>query len=635
MADGNGGIKSAAGRNGWTADTATLALRIMATTDMHMHVLPYNYLADKPSTRLGLARTASLIEARRSEVANSLLLDNGDFLQGNPLGDYIAEVRGVSSRSPHPAIAAMNAMGYDAGTLGNHDFTFGTGFLRRVLNGAAFPVTVANLMPRSGPGFSPWLMLERKLVDGYGTAYPIRIGVIGFAPPQTVDWDRNLGNELASEDILDSARRLLPRLRAAGADLIIALAHSGIGPIEPTPRIENAATALAALPEIDVIIAGHTHQVFPDPQFPPQPGADPLRGTLMGKPAVMAGFGGSHLGVIDLQLARSDEGSWRVADFTVAAEAVESKHLPLRRIYSTTIGAHRETLRHIRRRVGRTEAPLNSYFALIGQDPGLRLVAMAQRWHVRRMLRDTEWANLPILSAVAPFRAGGRGGPEYYTDVPVGALTLRNLADLYFYPNRICAIEVTGAQLSGWLERSAGIFQQMQPGLADQPLIDPDFPSYNFDVIDGLGWQVDLTRPRRFHPNGQLLDPETSRIRNLTHHGRPVADEDRFLLATNSYRLATCGLFGPLVGKNRVVLDDEAMTRDVLRRYVRRRRRVLPLDSQHWEFLPVDGASAIFETGPLAVKHLARLENTSDYKAECAGETEDGFIRIRLNLSRA
>ncbi|WP_299839524.1 bifunctional 2',3'-cyclic-nucleotide 2'-phosphodiesterase/3'-nucleotidase [uncultured Paracoccus sp.] len=635
MADGNGGIKSAAGRNGWTADTATLALRIMATTDMHMHVLPYNYLADKPSTRLGLARTASLIEARRSEVANSLLLDNGDFLQGNPLGDYIAEVRGVSSRSPHPAIAAMNAMGYDAGTLGNHDFTFGTGFLRRVLNGAAFPVTVANLMPRSGPGFSPWLMLERKLVDGYGTAYPIRIGVIGFAPPQTVDWDRNLGNELASEDILDSARRLLPRLRAAGADLIIALAHSGIGPIEPTPRIENAATALAALPEIDVIIAGHTHQVFPDPQFPPQPGADPLRGTLMGKPAVMAGFGGSHLGVIDLQLARSDEGSWRVADFTVAAEAVESKHLPLRRIYSTTIGAHRETLRHIRRRVGRTEAPLNSYFALIGQDPGLRLVAMAQRWHVRRMLRDTEWANLPILSAVAPFRAGGRGGPEYYTDVPIGALTLRNLADLYFYPNRICAIEVTGAQLSGWLERSAGIFQQMQPGLADQPLIDPDFPSYNFDVIDGLGWKVDLTRPRRFHPNGQLLDPETSRIRNLTHHGRPVADEDRFLLATNSYRLATCGLFGPLVGKNRVVLDDEAMTRDVLRRYVRRRRRVLPLDSQHWEFLPVDGASAIFETGPLAVKHLARLENTSDYKAECAGETEDGFIRIRLNLSRA
>lgn len=635
MADGNGGIKSATGRDGWSADTATLALRIMATTDMHMHVLPYNYLADKPSDRLGLARAASLIETRRAEVANSLLFDNGDFLQGNPLGDYIAEVRGVGPRSPHPAIAAMNAMGYDAGTLGNHDFSFGTGFLRRVLNAANFPITVANLTPRSGPRFAPWLMLDRKLVDAWGTAYPIRIGVIGFAPPQTVDWDRNLGDELASEDILDSARRLLPRLKAAGADLIIALAHSGIGPIKPTPRIENAATALAALPEIDAVIAGHTHQVFPDPGFPAQPGVDSLRGTLMGKPAVMAGFGGSHLGVIDLQLARCAEGNWRVADFTVLAEPVERKHMPLRRVYSTAINAHRETLRHIRRRVGRTEAPLNSYFALIGQDPGLRLVAMAQRWHVRRMLRDSEWANLPILSAVAPFRAGGRGGPDYYTDVPAGALTLRNLTDLYFYPNRICAIEVTGAQLNGWLERSAGIFRQVLPGKTDQPLIDPEFPSYNFDVIDGLSWRVDLTRPRRFHPNGQLLDAESSRIRNLTHHGRPVEDGDRFLLATNSYRLATCGLFGPLVGKNRVVLDDEAMTRDILRRYVRRRRRVHPPAASHWEFLPVEGASAIFETGPSAIKHLSGLTSGSDYGAECAGETAEGFIRIRLNLSRA
>ncbi|TRW96768.1 bifunctional 2',3'-cyclic-nucleotide 2'-phosphodiesterase/3'-nucleotidase [Paracoccus sp. M683] len=625
---------SAEGQPGWTTETVTLALRIMATTDMHMHVLPYNYLADKPSDRIGLARTASLIQLRRAEVANSLLFDNGDFLQGNPMGDYIAEVRGVNARSPHPAILAMNALGYDAGTLGNHDFTFGLGFLRRVLGAANFPLTLANLTPHAGRRLPPWVILDRRLRDSQGRLRNLRIGVIGFAPPQTVDWDRDLRHELGSEDVLASARRLLPQIKAAGADLIVALSHGGIGPIAPERRTENASTALAALPEIDVVIAGHTHQVFPSPAFAGIEGVDAERGTLMGKPAVMAGFGGSHLGVIDLRLERDGTKAWRVADFAVEAEQVNGKHRPLRKIYSPTLGAHRETLRHIRRRVGRTEAPLNSYFALIGQDPGLRLVAMAQRWHVRRMLRGTEWDGLPILSAVAPFRAGGRGGPDHYTDVPAGALTLRSLSDLYFYPNRICAIETDGAQLRGWLERSASIFCQMQPGLADQPLINPDFPSYNFDVIDGLTWQIDLTRPSRYHPTGQLLAPDSSRIRNLTHHDRRVGDGDRFLLATNSYRLATCGLFGPLIGQNRVVLDDETMTRDVLRRYVRRRRRVEPTTSRHWNFLPIKGASAIFETGPSAVKHLTRLAEAGDYHMECAGETDDGFIRIRLDLSR-
>ena len=627
-------MTTATSPQGWVSDTTTLTLRIMSTTDTHMHVLPYNYLADKPSDRIGLSRTAALIEARRAETPNSLLLDNGDFLQGNPLGEYIAEVRGVSSRSPHPAITAMNALGYDAATLGNHDFNFGLGFLRRVLASAQFPFTVANLTPRLGPGFAPWLVLDRDLCDARGLRHPIRIGIIGFAPPQTVDWDRTLRDELHSEDILASARHVLPQVKAAGADLIIALSHNGIGPITPQGPADQASTALAALPDIDVVIAGHTHEVFPAPGFPEMPGVDGQRGTLMGKPAVMAGFGGSHLGLIDLDLRRGTDGKWQITDFTVAAEQIGRKHQPVKRVYSATLAPHRETLRHIRRRVGRTEGPLNSYFALIGQDPGLRLVAMAQRWHVRRMLRNTEWDGLPILSAVAPFRAGGRGGPDCYTDVPAGTLTMRSLADLYFYPNRICAIETTGAQIRGWLERSASIFRQLSPGQSDQPLIEPDFPSYNFDVIDGLGWQIDLNAPRRYDPTGRLINPEASRIRDLSHHGRAVGDADRFLLATNSYRLATCGLFGPLVGDNRIVLDDESMTRDVLRRYVRRRRRVRPSDSQQWGFTPVEGASAIFETGPSAMRYLERIGDSSGYHLEWAGQTEDGFIRIRLDFSR-
>lgn len=269
-----------------------LSLRILATTDMHMHVLPYNYLTDRPCNRVGLARTASQIALRRAEAPNSLLLDNGDFLQGSPLGDFVAGLDGSAPRQPHPAIAAMNALRYDAATLGNHDFNFGLPFLRRALAQAEFPFVAANLHMRRGPELRPYVILTRDFLDRAGRPVSLRIGIAGFLPPQTAEWDRDLAAHIACGDIVESARAILPRMRAEGAELVIALAHSGIGPARHSPRMEHAATALAALEGIDVVIAGHSHQVFPGPQIAPAPGIDPARGTLAGKPAVMAGCQG-------------------------------------------------------------------------------------------------------------------------------------------------------------------------------------------------------------------------------------------------------------------------------------------------------------------------------------------------------
>ena len=605
---------------------AGIDLRIMATTDLHMHVLGYDYFANRPSARLGLSRTAAVIARERGGAGNSLLFDNGDFLQGSPMGDYLAAADEGGQRRPHPAIAAMNALDYDAATIGNHDFSFGMGFLRRTLDGAEFPFVATNLIPHKPLPSFPDILLPRKFRDRAGKTHLIQIGVLGFMPPQTIEWEPDLRAEIRVDDILTSARAGIARLRAAGADLIVALSHSGIGALDPGPMAENAATALAALPGIDVVIAGHTHRVFPAPDHPTGPGIDLQAGTLAGKPAVMPGFWGSHLGVIDLGLIRDGAG-WRVERFRCRAEPVET-HEDHPAVTTPALPAHIGTLRHFRRRVGRTELPLNSYFTLIGDDPGLRLVTMAQRWHVRRALRGTRWQDLPILSAAAPFRAGGRGGPDHYTDVPAGRLTLRSIVDLYHFPNRICAIRLSGSDVAEWLERSASLFRRVEPGRADQPLIDPEFPSYNFDIIDGLDWQIDLARPPRYAADGRLADSESRRIIGLSHRGRPLDPDQQFILVTNSYRMSDCGMFGPVVSGRPVLLDGTSRTREVLRRYIARRRVLAPEGGGGWRFAPLPGTSVLFETGPAAAPQLHRLKTP----VESMGLAANGFLQLRLHL---
>ena len=253
---------------------------------------------------------------------------------------------------------------------------------------------------------------------------------------------------------------------------------------------------------------------------------------------------------------------------------------------------------------------------------------MAQRWHVRRALRGTRWQDLPILSAAAPFRAGGRGGPDHYTDVPAGRLTLRSIVDLYHFPNRICALRLSGRDVTEWLERSASLFRRVEAGRADQPLIDPEFPSYNFDIIDGLDWQIDLTRPPRFAPDGHLADAQSHRVVGAVHRGRPLDPDQEFILVTNSYRLSDCGMFAPIVAGRPVLLDGTSRTREVLRRYIARRRVLAPEGGTGWCFAPLPGTSVLFETSPAAAPHLHRLHR----QVESVGMGANGFLQLRLHL---
>lgn len=294
-------------------------LRIMETTDIHVNLLPYDYYADKANDTLGLSRTASLIDAMRKEAANAMLIDNGDLLQGNPMGDYVAYEKGMKDGDLHPIMKGMNLLGYECSTLGNHEFNYGLSFMDKVLAGANFPFVCANLIrgttlatnPRDDKLYlKPYVILDKKIKDGAGAEQPIRIGVIGFVPPQIMVWDlKNLEGNVQTRDIVEAAKAWVPQIREEGADIIIALSHSGID-VRQGDKMENASFFVAGVEGIDAVFTGHQHLVFPGKKdFQALEGVDTETGTLQGKPAVMGGFWGSHMGLIDLLLERDGNGA--------------------------------------------------------------------------------------------------------------------------------------------------------------------------------------------------------------------------------------------------------------------------------------------------------------------------------------
>ncbi|CAN7456570.1 bifunctional 2',3'-cyclic-nucleotide 2'-phosphodiesterase/3'-nucleotidase [Ensifer adhaerens] len=619
-------------------------LRIMETTDLHVHVFPYDYYGDKPNDTVGLARTASIIDAIRAEATNSILVDNGDFLQGNPMGDYIAYQRGMKDGDLHPIVAAMNVLGYDCGTLGNHEFNYGLDFMFKVLNGANFPLVCANLTKgalaanaREDELFlKPYVILDRKVKDGSGQEHQIRIGLIGFVPPQIMTWDaKHLEGKANARDIVKAAEAWVPQMREEGADIVVALSHSGIGQEAYAENLENASVPLAAIEGIDAIVTGHSHLDFPGPKFDGVGGVDNKKGLISGKPGVMGGFWGSHLGLIDLLIER-EGGAWRVVNSTsearpiyrrvekkVVAEVADRKD-----VLAAAQKDHEATLAYVRTPVGKTSAPLYSYFALVADDPSVQIVSQAQTWYIKDMLKDTEHRDLPVLSAAAPFKAGGRGGADYYTDVPAGDIAIKNVADLYLYPNTVQAVVISGEQVRNWLEMSAGIFNEVKPGSVDAPLINDGFPSYNFDVIDGVTYQIDLSVPPKFDKDGNTINAASNRIKNLQFNGQAIDPAQKFVVATNNYRAGGGGNF-PDITADKVVFVAPDTNRDVVVRYIIGQGTINPSADANWTFVPLAGTSVTFDSGPKARQFLAQVKGVT---IEDAGDAAEGFARFRIKL---
>ncbi len=596
----------------------------MATSDLHMHILPFDYVNGTPSLTTGLARTAALIRTARAEAANALLFDNGDFLHGSPLGDQILRRFARAMHEPrgrHPIVAAMDRLGYDAVTLGNHDFDHGIEHLGKVLASAPFPVISSNLsiLPEGAsaglgpaPVAVPFAVIDREIEDEDGERHGLKVGLIGFLPPGSMETMRGSRFRAKVRDITGTARMMVPLLRGLGADLVIALAHSGIGAPEDTPGLENAVVPLAAVPGLDAIISGHAHQVFPAPAAGWPEGVDAETGRVHGVPVVAPGFWGSHLGIIDLALGRDPAtGRWQVR--AAASEArpisrrdpetgevlaeVEPDPVILRMLERL----HRSTMQTAREKVGETKRRLHSYFAAVAPSPALDLIHRAKLWYGERLVVGTPFADLPRIAATAPFKAGGLAGPGFYADVPPGDISLTALADLYLYPNDLIALKLTGAELVEWMERAASVFNRLEPDRPEQMLVAADTPIYGFETLAGIDYEIDLSEPARYAPGGGIVDADACRIRNPRLDGRPLLPGDEVLLLTNSFRAAGGGGY-PVAQGEQIALDPSVGMREIVIEYLATKGAYDADPLACWRFAGLGGVEARFITAPRAME---------------------------------
>ncbi|MBR9844089.1 MAG: bifunctional 2',3'-cyclic-nucleotide 2'-phosphodiesterase/3'-nucleotidase [Rhodobacteraceae bacterium] len=612
-------------------NTSEIDLTLFATSDVHGHLLSYDYFADRPADLPSLARIATLLTRERAKAANSLYFDNGDMLQGTAMADLFADLPNRESLT-HPSIVALNALAPDAASIGNHEFNLDLGDLADALSAARFPLLAANLHPtETAPAalsglWQDGVILDRDLTDTSGTSHRLRIGVFGVLPPQVVLWDHSrIGDALTSEDMLLAAARTIAALRTQGADLVIALAHTGIDISDARPGLENAGFHIAALPGVDAIVLGHTHLRFPAPDAPTHPAIDPAQGTLHGIPAILPAAAAGTLGRIDLRLARADD-RWQIT--TAQSHLLPTHDIPEDSALTALLApAHARTLTAIRRPIGTLSRPMHSFFAPLPGCDALRLVAEAQTAHLTPLFKDTPLADLPLLSAVAPQKAGGRAGPGHYTDVPAGPVALSHVTDLQFFPNDIAVLRLTGAQIADWLEMSAGFYCQITPHGGDQSLIDPAFPPYNCDTIYGLTYDIDLTQPPRHATDGSLLDPRHSRIRNLCLDGAPLAPDAECLLAVNTYRAGGGGYFPHATPAN-TIHEETTKIRDIVADHIARTGGAPGDWPDPWRFCPVPGAAGLFDTSPKAAAHIAARPGLS-----ALDPTETGFLRLRIDLS--
>jgi 2',3'-cyclic-nucleotide 2'-phosphodiesterase/3'-nucleotidase len=634
------------------ADGTRALIGVIETTDLHTNVMSYDYYKLAADSSLGLERAATLVKKARKEFPNSLLFDAGDTIQGTALADFQALVSPPPCDQEIAIYKAMDSLDYDAGTIGNHEFNYGLGYLSRSTGvtfdvagidkkkckGPEYPLVLSNVFSAKDgkPLFTPWRVITRTIKTANGGDATIHIGLLGFTPPAIMDWDRrNLEGKVTVMGVVEAAQKYVPEVRKAGADIVIAINHGGINSAPYSEHMENAGWYLAQVPAVDVVLLGHSHDIFPNPNDPKShyahmPDVDNTRGTIHGTPAVMGDYYGKAIGVIDLALV-AKAGHWQIDHDATKSEVRMVKGAkdepaidPDEHIEQLVAKEHQATIDYVKTPIGTSDIEMSTYFVAAGDTTALALVNDAQRDYVEKYIKANmpQLAGVPVLSAASPFKAGF-GGARDYTDVAPGPLAINNAADLYLYPNTITAVKTDGAGVKAWLEKSAEWFNRIDPSQkAPQELIDKRVPTYNFDVIQGgLTYIIDVTKPTQ------------QRIEDLKLNGQPLANDQAVIVVTNNYRASGGGKFPKLDGNN-IVLSAPDANRDALISYVRNKKNITRdqfADARNWKFAKTKTAGPVTFTSAAGKLDIAKSENLA---VTLLKENGDGTATYAVDLSK-
>ncbi|TDT29845.1 bifunctional metallophosphatase/5'-nucleotidase [Naumannella halotolerans] len=604
-------------------------LTLLATTDNHGHVLNWDYFADAPypeGEELGLARLGTLINEVRQEKGEEsvLLFDNGDAIQGTPL-TYLYGYREpvTETGESHPMAAAFNALDYDAQVVGNHEYNYGLELLDSYAEQLEAPLLGANALVAGTeePSRPPTTMIERT-IDGQ----QVQIGVVGVVTPGVRYWDKAIvEDKIDFADQVETVQQYVPQLKAEGADVVVALAHTGLDPEGQTwdasARQENLATSLAEnVPDLDVVVAGHTHQDIPETIVEKNDGGK----TLITQPY----YWGNSVSETSLHLVPSGDGfevNWSDTPPTAVSLYAHGEVAEDPAVVAAVSQAHETTIDYVNTTIATSTEEMSGATSRYEDTALLDMVNQVQTETVREALAGTENADATVISQASPFNR------DVVFDQ--GEVTIRDMAALYIYENTLLGVELTGAELKDYLEWSARYFVQLEEGATFDPETDTNawdaeagraIPDYSYDVIDNLDYTINVSQP------------VGSRIEGLSHpDGTPVADDDTFVMAVNNYRQSG-GSGYPHITDAPVVYDERLEIRQLLIDWAIETETIDPAEfrDENWEVVtsspvtePSTDPSGDPDPGPSGDPDPSPSGDPSTTRSPSAGTgtgTEDG-----------
>ena len=523
----------AAGGAAHAEQPKTIDLTVLGTSDTHGNVYNWDYYRDaeyddSKHNDVGLAKVATLVNQVRTEQGDSptMVLDAGDTIQGTPLATYYAKQAPITSTGEtHPMARAMNVIDYDAVTLGNHEFNYGLPLLDTWTKQLDFPALAANAVDvKTGePAFTPYVI---KTVRYGANGLPIRVGILGLTNPGVAIWDKaNVEGKLRFDGMVETAQKWVPRMKAAGADLVIVSAHggdSGLSSYGPELPVENAAGLVAQkVPGVDAVLFGHAHnevvEKFVENEVTHQK-------VVMSEPSKW----GQRLTRMTFTLARHGDrwslvksGSTMYNTNTVAEDP---------KVVAAVRDEHDTTVKYVNQVVARSTEELSAAESRYKDTPTVDYINKVQTDTVAQAMAGTQYADLPVLSIAAPF--------SRTAVFPAGDVKIKDVAGLYIYDNTLEAVVMNGAEVRAYLEKSAEYFTTLPVGATPDPetINKSTVPDYNYDTLSGIRYDIDISRP------------EGQRITTLTHlDGTPVADTEQFVVAVNNYRRSGGGNFPGIV----------------------------------------------------------------------------------------
>jgi 2',3'-cyclic-nucleotide 2'-phosphodiesterase (5'-nucleotidase family) len=578
----------------------SIDLAVATTTDVHGRLRAWDYYANQEDPVRGLSRAATIVDSvRAANPGRVILLDGGDLLQGNPLA-YVAAR--VSRDRTNPIVAAMNVMHYDAAAIGNHEYNYGVPYLDSAVKQARFPFLSANtyrIDPAGIHAYSPWTIVERS---------GLKVGIVGATTPGVALWDaENIRGRLRFGDIVAAIRDAVREARAARADIVLVTVHSGLN--EPSsydtvstgvPSENVAARVASEVPGIDLVLYGHSHKE--------------VRGTTVGQTLLIQPKNwATSVDIAHLIVSRSS-GHWVVSE--KRSDIVQSAgHAESPAVLTATDAIHRETVGYVTTPIGSTPERWTADSARVKDTPLIDFILETERKAAGSDLASTAAFSTEVVM-----------GP--------GPITIAQVAQLYPYDNTLRAVRISGKQLRDYLEFSSRYYRtSVSPNVALET--DPQIPGYNFDIVSGVDYVIDVSRPLG------------SRITRLDYKGAPVRDTDSFTMALNNYRQTGGGGYAMLRGAP-VVYDKQQEIRQLLIDEVKQRGVVRQSDyfAQNWRLVRGSGV-AVASAPPLgqpefpAGTRFLRVIATNDFhgalepRPDANGVRRGGAAYVAAVIDRA